>query len=153
MKNIFHTFLRYFAAEWNTFCIRNFVTRKNILQSFPGISSFIRRFRAMENVSYSPLDISTQSEGYYSFFIKHFEAKWSIFFIPHQTFRYIGSVKNILHSSLDILPSIRRFQIMENIICSSLDITRQSEVYSSFFVKHFETELKIFVILHWTSRL
>jgi len=41
---------------------------------------------------------------------------------------------------------------MENIIYSSLDITRQSEVYSSFFVKHFEIEVGIFVILHWTSR-
>jgi len=41
---------------------------------------------------------------------------------------------------------------MENIIYSSFDITRKGEVSSSFFVKHFETELRIFVILHWKSR-
>lgn len=77
MKNIFRTLLDISRQSevFSVYCMRNVETMKNILLSFSGISSFIRRFQAMENISYSPLDISTQSEEYYSFFIRHSEAE------------------------------------------------------------------------------
>jgi hypothetical protein len=79
---------------------------KNIFISLFDISSIIRRVQALENISYSPLDISAQSEECYSFFIRNFEAEWSIYFIPHQTFQYMESAKNITHSSLNIFPPL-----------------------------------------------